>query len=91
MKRVATIAYSFAGNARVGDKGRGTGVCMGLVMYKASPGAIGFLTDVLTQMPVANDVDQGIANAFVGGPRGSHRDRNKYNPTLWNGTYKDTK
>lgn len=58
------------GNARSGFKGRGTGVCMGLVMYKASEGAIGFLQDIINRMPVANDVDQGIANTFVGGVAG---------------------
>ena len=78
------------GNARAGDRGRGTGVCMGLVMYKSSAGAIDFLHDILERMPVANDVDQGIANSFVGGSRGLNRDKNKYNPEYWRGVYKNT-
>jgi hypothetical protein len=79
------------GNARSGNKGRGTGVCMGLVMYKASHGAVAFLQDVTDRMPIANDVDQGIANTFIGGSRGLNRDKDKHNPEVWTGTYKDTK
>ena len=80
-----------SGNARAGNKGRGTGVCMGLVMYKSSPGGIGFLHDILERMPVVNDVDQGIANHFLGGSRGSQRDTDKYNAEIWTGQYKETK
>lgn len=79
------------GNARAGSKGRGTGVCMGLVLYKSSPGGIEFLHDILVRMPVVNDVDQGIANHFLGCSRGSCRDKDKYNPEIWTGEYKTAK
>jgi len=80
-----------AGNARAGAKGRGTGICMGLVLYKASPGGIEFLHDILERMPIANDVDQGIANTFLGCSRGACRDKDKYNPEIWTGEYKSAK
>jgi hypothetical protein len=63
---------------------------MGLVMYKASPGAIQFLQDVVERMTVVSDVDQGIANSFLGGSRGLNRDKDVNNPSYWNGKYKDT-
>jgi len=64
---------------------------MGMVMYKASPGGLSFLEDILERMPVVNDVDQGIANHFVGGSRGKARDHDKYNPNYWRGQYGQTK
>eukprot|EP00039_Didymoeca_costata_P006681 m.92347 g.92347 ORF g.92347 m.92347 type:complete len:434 (+) comp13348_c0_seq1:47-1348(+) len=77
------------GNARAGKKGRGTGVCMGFVMYKASSGAKEFLLEVLEKMVKSNDVDQGVANSFVGGSRGMARDKDKTNPHYWFGEYKN--
>lgn len=42
-------------------------------------------------MKVRKDVDQGIANSFLNGPRGKWRDKNKVNPELFGGYYQDTK
>eukprot|EP00035_Acanthoeca_spectabilis_P039727 m.64505 g.64505 ORF g.64505 m.64505 type:complete len:462 (+) comp9723_c0_seq2:168-1553(+) len=83
------IAFS-RGNARAGKAGRGTGVCMGFVMYRPKPGAIAFVQDLLDRMMEVYDVDQGIANSFVGGPRGQNRDTDKYNASLFFGSYKNT-
>ena len=83
------IAFS-RGNARAGKAGRGTGVCMGFVSYRPTPGAKSFLRDVMGRMVVGNDVDQGIANALIGGSRGRNRDRDPVNASLWYGQYKNT-
>eukprot|EP00040_Diaphanoeca_grandis_P044025 m.269795 g.269795 ORF g.269795 m.269795 type:complete len:304 (-) comp86337_c0_seq1:34-945(-) len=79
------------GNARAGVKGRGTGVCMGFVLYRATIGSQLFLSAVLKRMKEVSDVDQGIANTFIGGSRGSNRDKDMYNPELWYGQFQDTK
>jgi hypothetical protein len=84
------VAFS-RGNARAGKGGRGTGVCMGFVMYRPKPGAISFIQALLDRMMQVYDVDQGIANAFIGGSRGRNRDTDKYNTSLFFGWYEDTR
>jgi hypothetical protein len=84
------VAFS-RGNARAGTGGRGTGVCMGFVMYRPTFGAVAFLQDILDRMLEVYDVDQGIANSFVGGSRGLNRDKDKYNTGVFFGQYKSTR
>lgn len=75
------------GNARAGTQGRGTGVCMGFVSYRPTPGAHGFLDAVQKDMKLKSDVDQGIANGFLGRKT---RDKDKYNTEPFYGVWNDT-